>query len=549
MANVISLLRWVIAGLRFVSILLPGLVALYLILRALWDNDTSDIRYGVGMTVILGLSLLVSTPGPQGQRLYRFEAGWVFWLISMVLIFPVTVTALIFGNVDVAAFVFHWVFGVEGTPWGEIIPYVFTTFMYWLALSVTFLRMRPWMADLRYRNLAFGAGVLAINPLLVDVVQSQGLSQFEQQESFVTNFIPLQPTAATTDMNNPNIIYVFLEGLERTYGEASGFGDAYAPIRELGEANLEMTNIHQIYATGWSLAGTIATQCGVPVVINVFNAIADRSNDDPLVPKVICMSDLTAARGYRNVYISGTEIAGENQGHFGYGNFYYSHGGAQFIDRSDLFEEYGEDQKVVHGSDGWGYRDDLVMERTLKELDHLLIGDQPFFLTVATMDTHGPRAFRSDSCLGLGEPIITQDIIDAVRCTSALAAKFVRQLKDRTAGTNTRIVVMSDHLAHHNSAYDTLEQFERRNTVIFLQDDQPPVHIDRPGSMLDVFPTILDWIGWLPTDDPGAGLGVSLLRDDETLVERFGVDVVNQRLSVDIELSKTLWSGVAAGGV
>ena len=150
MVKVISQLRWIVAVLRFASMLLPGLIALYLILRALWDNDTSDIRYGLGMVVIFGLSLFVSVSGPQGQRLYRFEAGWVFWLIAIVLIFPITVTALIFGNVDVAAFVFHWVFGVEGTPWGEIIPYVFTTFMYWLALSVTFLRLRPWMTGFRY---------------------------------------------------------------------------------------------------------------------------------------------------------------------------------------------------------------------------------------------------------------------------------------------------------------------------------------------------------------------------------------------------------------
>jgi len=549
MIKVISQLRLVTAALRFASILLPGLTALYLILRALWDNDTSDIRYGLGMVVILSLSLFVSASGPQGQRRYRFEAGWIFWLIAIVLIFPITVTALIFGSVDIAAFAFHWVFGVEGTPWGEIIPYVFTTFMYWLALSITFLRLRPWMADFRYPNLVFGAGILAINPLIMDVVQNQGFSQFRQNQSLVTHFKRTQPTDVTADESKPNIIYVFLEGLERTYGEVSSFGDAYKPIRDLGEANLEFTNVQQIYATSWSLSGTVATQCGVPLIVNVFNAIIDRSNDDPLVPQAVCMSDLTAARGYRNIYISGAEIAGENQGYFGYSNFYNSHGGAQIIDRSDLLKAYGEGQKVNYGGDGWGYRDDLVMEHTLKKVDRLLAGDQPFFLTVATMDTHGPRAFRSDACLAEGEPVITHDIMDAVRCTSALAAKFIHQLREKTAGTNTKVVIMSDHLAHRNNATDTLEQFSRRNTVIFLQDDQPPAYINKKGSMLDVFPTVLDWIGWLPPRDPRAGLGVSLLRGGETLVESLGVDVVNQRLSVDIELSKTLWSRVEAGGV
>ena len=87
-------------------------------------------------------------------------------------------------------------------------------------------------------------------------------------------------------------------------------------------------------------------------------------------------------------------------------------------------------------------------------------------------------------------------------------------------------------------------RFYQTNThsyfLIFLQDDQPPAYINKKGSMLDVFPTVLDWIGWLPPKDPRAGLGVSLLRGGETLVESLGVDMVNQRLSVDIELSKTL---------
>ena len=542
-------LRRAVAALRFVSILLPGLIALYLIVRALWDNDTSDIRYGLGMTAILGLSLFVRAPGPQGRRSYRFESSWLFWLFAIVLIFPITVIALIFGKVDVAALVFHWVFGVEGTPWGEISPYVFTAFMYCLALSVTFLRLRPYMARIRFPNLAFGVAILAINPLVVDLAETHGLSQFGEQKSFATAFKKVGPATATTIGNNPNIIYVFLEGLERTYGEADSFGDAYAPIRELGEGNLELTNIHQIYATGWSLAGTVATQCGVPMLGNVFSAMNEWSNDDPIVPQAVCMSDLTAERGYKNVYVSSAEVAGANHSLFGYGNFYNSHGGVQFIDRSDLFKEFGINYVIDRGGNSWGYRDNLVMERALSEVDRLLNNDQPFFLTVATMDTHGPRAFRSDSCLAEGEPVVTQDIMDAVRCTSGLAAKFVAQLKEKTAGTNTKIVVMSDHLAHHNNVYDTLEKYERRNTVILLQDELPPAAIGRAGSMIDVFPTVLDWIGWLPADDSRAGLGVSLLRRDETLVERFGIEEVNKRLGVDIELAKTLWNGVAEGGV
>lgn len=59
-----------------------------------------------------------------------------------------------------------------------------------------------------------------------------------------------------------------------------------------------------------------------------------------------------------------------------------------------------------------------------------------------------------------------------------------------------------------------------------------------------MFPTILESLDFT-LDDHRAGLGVSLLGDQETLVERHGLDTLNERLREETALQHRLWEGLA----
>jgi hypothetical protein len=79
--------------------------------------------------------------------------------------------------------------------------------------------------------------------------------------------------------------------------------------------------------------------------------------------------------------------------------------------------------------------------------------------------------------------------------------------------------------------------------VIFLGGPDRPGVIDRAGSMPDVFPTLLEWLGW--ADGPvAAGLGRSLLSDPMTLVEEFGKARLDRLVSHDVALGKAVWRDV-----
>jgi phosphoglycerol transferase len=67
-----------------------------------------------------------------------------------------------------------------------------------------------------------------------------------------------------------------------------------------------------------------------------------------------------------------------------------------------------------------------------------------------------------------------------------------------------------------------------------------PKAVERPAAMFDVYPTILDAMGFdLPNDK--AGLGVSLLGDHPTLLETMGMAVLDHSIRYDASFRNWLW--------
>jgi phosphoglycerol transferase len=99
---------------------------------------------------------------------------------------------------------------------------------------------------------------------------------------------------------------------------------------------------------------------------------------------------------------------------------------------------------------------------------------------------------------------------------------------------------MSDHLSMKNSEWPRLTERERRNTLLVLADGLAPRRIERAGSTLDVYPTVLELLGFQPAQGR-AGLGVSLLGTEPTLVEALGAEALNALIASNDALSERIW--------
>ena len=134
------------------------------------------------------------------------------------------------------------------------------------------------------------------------------------------------------------------------------------------------------------------------------------------------------------------------------------------------------------------------------------------------MDTHHPNGHPSKSCKGTEYNDASNPILNAVACSDYLISKFINKIIKSPYADKTIVVLVSDHLAMKNTAYDLLKTRGRRNLFIIIDPSKnSPMEINTVGSALDIGATLLPFLGY--TGD--IGLGRNLLNGEELEEDRF----------------------------
>jgi arylsulfatase A-like enzyme len=185
--------------------------------------------------------------------------------------------------------------------------------------------------------------------------------------------------------------------------------------------------------------------------------------------------------------------------------------------------------------------------RTAREvLEHVLDwtagnGRQPYYVQVNLMEVHeaDDARIRRPEYAGLFPAERHRDYLQAVYAVSRDVDRFIRALEDRPEWSNTLFVITSDHgeglsdhphvaLSHSHGLL--LYASQLLVPLVFYTpsgDLTRGVVIDRPVRLLDLMPTLLDYVG-LPVPEGLRGVSLApLLRgggEDPSLPERFVVE-------------------------
>ncbi|MEP4486042.1 MAG: sulfatase-like hydrolase/transferase [Halioglobus sp.] len=301
--------------------------------------------------------------------------------------------------------------------------------------------------------------------------------------------------ASTTAFSKKNLILIYAESLEQLYFETEVFGANLLPeLSTLAEEAQRFTNMQQRYGTNWTLAGMVASQCGFPLSGMLVAGNDTMASVENPFPNERCLADILNENGYRNVFFGGADLAFS-----GKGNFLKTHGYDAAYGLTELLPEVG-DKTYTHN---WGLYDDTLFDLALAELRQLESAQEPYFLTLLTVDTHGPAGFIARSC---EKEKSLSKMLQSVRCADALISKFVRQIMATVDMSKTVIVLFSDHLAMRNQVWDELRgnQDDRRLTFM-LWSDGAPVVSDIETSHFDIAPTLLESVGLPGTLKLGMG--------------------------------------------
>ena len=380
----------------------------------------------------------------------------------------------------------------------------------------------------RWGSLLAGVFPLAcmMHPTALDLAAVYNLTPHDLLRSTFTKTAGNGPTGstffdfyetpkATPPQSNRNLVFLYLESLERTYFDEARFPGLINELRELEKEGLSFTNIRGAEGTGFTIGGMVASQCGIPLVTSSHpNSMAGM---DRFLPGAQCIGDLLADAGYQLDYMGGASLK-----FAGKGKFYTSHGFTQVRGKDELRAGLDDPDYLSN----WGLYDDTVLEMVLQRYQELVAADRPFALFALTLDTHHPNGHPSRSCDGLVYEDGANPILNAVHCSDRLAARFIRKLRESAASDNTLLVVASDHIALRNSAYDQLTSGKRTNLLmIFDPASAQTSQNSRAGTTLDIAPTILSRLGF---NVAAHGLGRDLLGGQANLAE--GTVGVNTQL-------------------
>ncbi|MDH5721304.1 MAG: sulfatase-like hydrolase/transferase [Spirochaetia bacterium] len=400
----------------------------------------------------------------------------------------------------------------------------FSTAKIWFAFRKPFIQFRYFLsvaiAVCSFTFIYFHSG---LNKLAAHVYNEKEFSSFYED-----NYVFLNKNQNIFRQDKRNLIVLYIESLESSFAsieEGGIFETGLIPeITQMAQANINFSHNNkiggykQLKGTNWTVAGLIATMCGVPLRIPFAENSYDRYKY--FLPGAVCLTDILAANNYNISFLMGSQ-----KNFAGVDIFLETHAN---ISAKDLnyFRDSGKIKKDYHRGK-WGVEDSKLYDLAKEELLNLSAQEEPFALFMMTIDTHMSDEFLDQRiCEKNNER--ERKYIDVMRCASLQLNRFTKWISRQKFFKNTAVVVLGDHLSMNKKIFPKGKG--RKVFNLFINSKWRPKKIkNRYFSHFDMFPTILAALG-ARLDNKGAALGRSLFHDEKTLLEKTSAKEVNENI-------------------
>jgi phosphoglycerol transferase len=280
--------------------------------------------------------------------------------------------------------------------------------------------------------------------------------------------------------------------------------------------------IEQMNGAEYTKAATVAYTTGLPYLILTKN----RNSAD--FAKHIALGDILNVAGYKNYVLYSSDKSFANMG-----KFFEKHGDFEVYD----YYYFRENNYLPHKNYKlrWGFEDSLLYNFARLKLNQIAKIDVPFLFYIQTMDTHMPLFLAEGKPIKYGSKFKT-----VLEQMSIELYDFVLWLKEQEWFENTSVAIFGDHAFMETIHEITGEHGSPLYTFLNLPLAEELNLREKKISHFDIFPTLLHSIG-ISWSSSALGLGVSLMSDDSTLLEKLGKDSLNKALTQNNVLYNSLF--------
>lgn len=380
------------------------------------------------------------------------------------------------------------------------------------------------------------AGAVAVTGITVGVTwNGLDVSNYMKGQSTYSTFIDdnyIDPSSVniTFPEQKRNLIYIFLESMEMTYADKENGGafkqNVIPELTQLAQENEDFSGKSNKLNGGYSMPGTTWTMgamfgqtSGLPLNTSIDGNGMD--TQDSFFPGITTLGDILQNEGYSQTLLIGSEAT------FGGRKLYFTDHGQYDIMDYDYAHDNGlipEDYKVW-----WGYEDEKLFEFAKEKCTELSRQEEPFNLTMLTVDTHFEDGYMCEKCPNdYGD-----QYANVMACSSKQVYEFIEWVKQQPFYDNTTIVLSGDHLTMDSDfcvKVDEEGKYDRRTYTAYINSAVNPVNnMKRTYTTMDNFPTTLAAMG-VKIEGNRLGLGTNLFSEELTLMESVGEEELKAEL-------------------
>lgn len=338
-------------------------------------------------------------------------------------------------------------------------------------------------------------------------------------DAFISeHYADVAPEDVVFPARKRNMVLLVLESMENTFAGDLFDRPLIPRLAALRDQNVAFKNQKQAEGTSWSIAGLTSYLFGLPLLLPL--EINSYSHFQTFLPHATSVLDLADHNGYHVSLIAAGDAEFSGTSHL-----FSSHArDLSLYDKSTFLAALPPDDPNVKAR--WGVRDSHLYRQARDIIAGQGASGKPFFTVVLSSDTHTPA-------ISYGEfPPTYNDSRDSFLAADRMAADFIAWLQAQPFADDTVIVVLGDHFYMAEKLGPVALPAARRdiyNAFLNTGRTADPADAKRTFASFDIAPTLIEALGAVL---PGHrfGLGVSLFSSEPTLLERYGLDAVNQHL-------------------
>ena len=326
-----------------------------------------------------------------------------------------------------------------------------------------------------------------------------------------------------------NVIYIVLKSMETTYADtANGGAMPENLIPNLTDLLLDDDNISfshsrriggasQFGPLAWTAASLVGQLAGIPLKLPVDAPTAFNASSGECLPGAAMIGEILKEEGYNLKMLMGSSSSFASRD-----DLYESHGGFAMTDYRYLaLNGYIPIIDGKYEFDFWGINDQRLFEIARERLDEIGRQDQPFFVSILTVDTHFPEGYQYKDRERLQE----SNYANSIMWSDRDLAEFVQWCQQQSFAENTTIILVGDHLSMDKTFFTAIPKgYQRRvynviiNSALDLSRER---QYQRLFTVMDFYPTTLGAMG-VKIEGDRLAYGTNLFSDQLTLYETMG---------------------------